>query len=486
MNSAQIDDNVPPVVASGMPTNNLSSELEHVTQEMYKKNAELFHTNKTLSLLQKIEAIILSSVTDLWQVAQQVADVIASEAEFKRVSIFIINEQDGLVRLAASSSEAVARAEFLVKKQFPSLRIPFQSETNLLVKVVKTGHFQYTNNYFDILTPEFAPQEAAIIQQTLNTKSIYAYPLALRGEIIGVLSISLGETPSDISDYERDLMERLAGIIGIAIDNSLLYKDIQEANEKLKQLDKLKDEFVSLASHELRTPMTVIKSYIWMLLEGKTGELSEKQKSYLQRTYTSTDRLINMVNDMLNISRIESGRLTVEPKPLSMPTLIQEVVGEMQTRAGEQQLSLLFAPSQGEIPNVFADPDKIKQVLINLIGNSLKFTPKGGSIILICEQKDGYVVTHVKDTGKGIKAEDMDKLFRKFNMLGSNYLTKQSGQGTGLGLYLSKSLVELHKGRIWVSSEGEGKGTTFSFSIPVMSSEHQTTTPVPTAAQGTI
>ncbi len=468
MNSAQKDDNVPPAVNSVVSNNNLSSELEHVTQEMYKKNAELFHTNKTLSLLQKIEAIILSSVTDLWQVAQQVADVIASEAEFKRVSIFIINEQDGLVRLAASSGEAVARAEFLVKKQFPSLRIPLHNETNLLVRVAKTARLQYTNNYFDILTPEFTPQEAAIIQQTLNTKSIYAHPLVIRGEVIGVLSISLGETTPDISDYERDLMERLAGIIGIAIDNSLLYKDIQEANEKLKQLDKLKDEFVSLASHELRTPMTVIKSYIWMLLEGKVGDLSEKQKSYLERTYTSTDRLINMVNDMLNISRIESGRLTIEPKALSMSSLIQEVVGEMQTRASEQQLALVFASPQGEMPDVFADPDKIKQVLINLIGNSLKFTPQGGNITLICEQKDGYIVTHVKDTGKGIKSEDMDKLFKKFNMLGGNYLTKQAGQGTGLGLYLSKSLIELHKGRIWVSSAGEGKGTTFSFSLPIM------------------
>lgn len=468
MDSAQRDDSVPSVVSSTPSTNNLSSELAHVTQEMYKKNAELFHTNKTLSLLQKIEAIILSSVTDLWQVAQQVVDVIASEAEFKRVSVFIINGQEGLARIAASSGESVARAEFLIKKQFPSLMISLQNEANILVKAAKTAHFQYTNGYLDILVPDFTPQEAVTIQQTLNAKSIYVFPLIIREEVIGVLSISLGEISTDVSEYELDLMERLAGIIGIAIDNSLLYRSIQEANEKLKQLDKLKDEFVSLASHELRTPMTVIKSYIWMLLEGKVGELSEKQKSYLERTYASTDRLINMVNDMLNISRIESGRLTIEPKALSMSSLIQEVVGEMQARAGEQQLSLVFASPQGEIPDVFADPDKIKQVLINLIGNSLKFTPQGGSITLICEQKDGYVTTHVKDTGKGIKSEDMDKLFRKFNMLGSNYLTKQTGQGTGLGLYLSKSLVELHKGRIWVTSEGEGKGTTFSFSLPIM------------------
>ncbi len=468
MDSAQTDDKNKSIADKNPPTVSLSSELEHVTQEMYKKNAELFHTNKTLALLQKIEAIIISSVTDLKQVAQQVVDIIASEAEFKRVSIFIVNKPEGLVRLAASDGEAVARAEFLVKKHFPSGKISAGEKANMLIKVVEVPRLHVSTSYLDILTPDFTPQEAALIQQTLNVKSIFAFPLIVREEVIGVLSISLGQDASALSDYEQDLMSRLAGIIGIAIDNSLLYERIQEANEKLKQLDKLKDEFVSLASHELRTPMTVIKSYIWLLLEGKAGEMSEKQKTYLDRTYTSTNRLIGMVNDMLNISRIESGRLTIEAKPMDMAALITEVVGEMQPKALEQKIQLQFAQAQVALPNVFADRDKIKQVLINLIGNSLKFTPQNGGIALSCEQKDGFIITHVKDTGQGIKAEDMEKLFRKFNMLGSNYLTKQTGQGTGLGLYLSKALVELQKGRIWVESEGEGKGSTFSFSLPVV------------------
>lgn len=188
-----------------------------------------------------------------------------------------------------------------------------------------------------------------------------------------------------------------------------------------------------------------------------------------------------MVNDMLNISRIESGRFTIEPKPMDMTTLINEVIGEMSPKAQEQGLQLLFSQPATQIPKVFADQDRIKQVLINLIGNSLKFTPQGGSITLACDQKDGFVITHVKDTGRGIKAEDMDKLFKKFNMLGGNYLTKQVGQGTGLGLYLSKSLVEMHKGRIGVTSEGEGKGSTFSFSLPIVQNTSTAADPSPAA-----
>lgn len=291
----------------------LSDELRHVTEEMYKKNAELAHTNRTLAILQKINTIILSAVTNLHQASAQIVDVVVEEAEFKRVNIYIVKKEEGLIKLAESNGEEIKRAEHLVKRQFPSQKIPFETTDNIFIRAFKARTLQITNNYYDLLTPNFTPEEASIIQQTLNVKSVLVYPLIVRDEIIGLISISLVEDTAKVSEYEQDLINRLVDIIGIAIDNSLLYQSIQEANDKLKQLDKLKDEFVSLASHELRTPMTVIKSYVWMLLNGKTGVISEKQKEYLQRTYSSTERLINLVNDMLNISRIESGRLTIEP-----------------------------------------------------------------------------------------------------------------------------------------------------------------------------
>ena len=144
-------------------------------------------------------------------------------------------------------------------------------------------------------------------------------------------------------------------------------------------MDKLKDDFVSLASHELRTPMTAIKSYLWMALAGKGGEISGKLKFYLQRAYDATDRLIKLVNDMLNISRIESGRITISIQRVSLVKLVQDVVFEVMPRAQELGVKLSVTASLG-VPDVIADSDKIKEVLINLIGNSLKFTPANGTI----------------------------------------------------------------------------------------------------------
>jgi len=272
-------------------------------------------------------------------------------------------------------------------------------------------------------------------------------------------------TEESLSQFQKDLITRLVEVVGISIDNALLYQKIQEANQRLEQLDKLKDEFVSLASHELRTPMTAIKSYIWLVLQQGATTLTDKQKEYLQNTYVSTERLIKLVNDMLNVSRIEGGRLIINPKPLHIEQLAQETLTEVLPTAKERGLTVTIAQTTQPLPEVMADTDKIKEVLMNLVGNSLKFTPSGGMITISFSENNDMVEVHVADTGTGIKAEDMPKLFQKFGMIEGNYLKTTAGQGTGLGLYISKSIVELHGGRLTVYSEGQNKGTIFSFSL---------------------
>ncbi len=443
----------------------IANDLAHVTQEMYKKNFELMERNKALSLLRKIHEIILSSVTDVNQIAQAVADTIAYEAGFKTVAIFLLDkEKNELQRLAVSQTEAIAKIELELSRPFFQPNIPLLEEINLVVKTVKEKKIAVTHDIFDVLVPHASKDEAVKIQAQTGIQSTLLYPLIVRDNVIGVMVICLGESEMLLFQYQQDLIERLASVIGIAIDNALLYKEIQQANEALKQIDKLKDEFVSLASHELRTPMTAIKSYLWMALSGKGGELSEKLKFYLNRAYTSTDRLIKLVNDMLNVSRIESGRIMLAIKPINLNELITDTITEVLPRAQELGIAIIFNPMQN-LPYVQADPDKIKEILINLIGNSLKFTPKGGKITTSVSISNDTVIVKVTDTGKGISGENMAKLFHKFGTLDSNYLVKQSAQGTGLGLYISKSLIELHGGKIWVESEGEGRGSTFFFTL---------------------
>lgn len=428
----------------------------------------------------RIEKAVLETV-DFEKATGEVVNVILTELGFINHGYEVIvltlldKEKQGLRRIAISNTQSAARFLQATPIHFENIVIPFTALENLSVRAINERKMFSSSEVADVLYPALSRDWVDSFQKTLGIKTSLTYPIIAKDKVLGSLIFSLSKEKEKISEEEWAILDSFVGAVGIALDNALLFKSLNDttqqlkvANEKLQQLDKLKDEFVSLASHELRTPMTVIKSYIWLLLEGKVGPLTDKQKTYVERTYTSTNRLINMVNDMLNISRIESGRFTIEPKPMDMTTLINEVISEMSPKAQEQGLQLLSSQPATPISQVMADQDRIKQVLINLIGNSLKFTSQGGSIIVTCEQKEGYVETHVKDTGKGIKAEDMEKLFKKFNMLGGNYLTKQEGQGTGLGLYLSKSIIEMHKGRIGVTSEGEGKGSTFTFTLPIV------------------
>lgn len=337
--------------------------------------------------------------------------------------------------------------------------------------------------------------------------------LKTKGEIEGVLVLGEKNSKQKYSYEDLKIIELLIPEMAIAIKNAESFEEIRkfnemlqkevdsatfdmkkinedmykknvdlkhvsdqlaEANSKLQQLDHLKDEFVSLASHELRTPMTAIKSYLWLFLESKDLPLNDKQKIYIERAYQATDRLINLVNDMLNVSRIESGRMNITLKPFSMVKLVNEVSEELKPTAIKQNVNLSIDIAEPDLPDVIGDQNKIREVITNLVGNSLKFTEEKGKISIKLYKENDVLVTQIKDTGKGIKAEDLPKLFHKFQTVGNNYLTKRNSQGTGLGLYLSKSIIGLHKGKIWAESDGEDKGSVFSFTLPITTNTEKT------------
>lgn len=242
-------------------------------------------------------------------------------------------------------------------------------------------------------------------------------------------------------------------------------KELKEANSQLQELDKLKDEFVSLASHELRTPMAAIKGSISTILEGYAGPISNDSREFLTAAYNENDRLIRLVNNLLNTSRIESGKLSFTLSHVQLSELIADVVKNLKLAVKEKHLYITYE-QVGELPLVIADEDKIKEVVINLISNALKFTSEGG-ITIKTEVKDGMVVTQVKDTGTGIHKEDFDLLFKKFSQVKRDQKYTKTYGGTGLGLYLSQKIIEGLGGSIWLDSE-VGKGTTFYFTLPIV------------------
>jgi two-component system phosphate regulon sensor histidine kinase PhoR len=302
------------------------------------------------------------------------------------------------------------------------------------------------------------------VQKKLGVNTFFLYPLIVRDTVIGTFVAGI-ESENDLGINEsKNLLDRLPNVISIAFDNTILYQTIKKTNERLKELDKLKDDFVSIASHELRTPMTAIKSYLWMAL-NKAKDIDPKMKGYLTIASVSTDRLIKLVANMLTISRIEGKRLQLVVKEFVLQDLIQHVSDELSIKAKEQKIHFEIVVPKKKIA-ITGDSDKLHEVIQNLVGNSLKFTPAGGSITISAKVAGKEVEVSVRDTGPGMSKEDQTKLFQKFGLMGSSYSKTSNASGTGLGLYITKQILAMHKGHIWVESE-LGQGSTFRFTLPL-------------------
>ncbi|MDP2234509.1 MAG: ATP-binding protein, partial [Actinomycetota bacterium] len=230
-----------------------------------------------------------------------------------------------------------------------------------------------------------------------------------------------------------------------------------------REIALMKNEFVSMVSHELRTPLTSIKGYVDLIVDGEAGEINDIQREFLQIVQENSDRLVTLINDLLDISRIESGRVHLKIEPLNIADVIAGVMETFRVVADQSDVVTAMRVARG-LPRVAADRDRVGQVLMNLVSNAIKYSPGGGSVTASAHRRGDMVVIEVADTGMGISAEDQKHLFEKFYRV-DNTLTREIG-GTGLGLSVCKSIVELLGGSIGARSE-TGKGSAFHFSLPV-------------------
>ena len=239
---------------------------------------------------------------------------------------------------------------------------------------------------------------------------------------------------------------------------------LETANAELKKLDQLKSDFLSFATHQLRSPLTITKGYISMILEGSFGRIEEKVSEKLKRVYESNEWLIKLVDDFLNLSRIEQGRMKYDFKRGNLDDIVGEVAGELDDAARKKGLELLWQKPVPPLPQTVFDASKIHEVIYNLIDNAIKYT-QSGKIEIKTEKVGSYLRISVRDTGIGLEADDAGDLFQKFNRAGQGY--KVNVQGHGIGLYVARQMVEAHGGKIWAESPGPYHGSAFYVELPI-------------------
>lgn len=440
-------------------------ELPNITEKLYEQNVELAIRNRTLSVLREMYDIINTSL-EVRQTAQKLVDEIVQQLNFQKSFIALINKEQGILKTVAVS-QSIGEAQKVVEKfghPFKNFNISLKNTENFCVDSVINKRQRLTNVLYDILISRVKEEDAKEIQDKLNIKTIILYPLFFGKKVLGVLVLGMDKHVGFLSRAEREVLKELIEVVSIAIERSQIYADLKDANHRLKTMDKLKDEFISVTSHELRTPMTAIKSYLWMLLNKKKDLLDDKAKEYLVKSYVSTERTINLVNDMLDVSRIESGRLEINKEPADLVILAKEVSEQLSFKASEKWIDLTVEDKQ--LPQVICDKDRTRQLFFNLIGNAVKFTPEKGKVSTEFELKGNKVEVRVKDNGPGISKQDKERLFKKFSRLENSFVSMAESGGTGLGLFISKQIIGLLDGDIWVESE-LGKGSTFCFTLPV-------------------
>lgn len=433
-------------------------------------------SKKTIVALWRLLKIILESL-DFNIVVQEIVDSVLLELGYLKlgyeiaVLCLIDDKSRVLQRISISHTEKAKQALDKTPVPFHEIAIPLNYKHNFLIKAIQDKK-PYASDYWpDILMPSFTKKDATQIQIDLGIKASLIYPVLARNTAIGVIIFSMSKSPSKVTTNERDLIQSFTDIVGLAVQNASLYSEVdranlklQKANKDLRRLDKLKDEFVFIATHDLKNPVTAMKGYLYMLEKGMYGQIPTKIQEAVEQIRTSNRQLVQLVDDLLQIARAESKTIKIKTQPIDILEIADELIENNKAIAQEKNLSLVHSRYETKV-KVMADPDKIKEVLNNLINNAIKFSEKGTISVSYSsdENRKNHFIVHVADQGLGIPKKDQKKIFSQF--FRSDDVAAKGIQGNGLGLFIVKKLVEKMGGTIWFESE-PGKGTTFSFSLP--------------------
>jgi len=444
-------------------TSDHEKQLKEINETVYKHSLELAVKNKTLALLGTLYEIATLALAGE-EMATRVTTTIQSEFDFEMVGMLAFNEQQtALHSLAVASSPRVAEIvdTEILKKHFGGPIAGFRK----IQESVSSRHMAYTEDFMEMCGTKDARDICARLVSEGQIRASLVYPLIVNEKVIGVLFMSLNRGYGEIVEYEREAMQSFVGVIAIALDKVLLYEELEATNAKLRDLDQQKNEFLSFASHQLRTPLTAIKWSAGAILDQTFGTVPKELVEPVRTIFEESSLMAVFINDYLNVSRIEQGRMEYRFVDTNLFEVLHTTISQMEPSVHEKGLTIALHADEKDLM-VWADASKLTQVISNLIDNAVKYTPTGGITISMRALPEGKVRVEMQDTGIGMDKETLGKMFEKFSR-GENAKVV-NGAGSGLGLFIVKTFVEAHKGTIRVASDGVGKGTLFTIEFPLV------------------
>jgi signal transduction histidine kinase len=429
----------------------LQESYANLEQKVDARTRDLTEALETQTATAQILRVISSSPTDLQPVFNAITESAVRLSGSAHGSALRV--EGGLVHhVGAYGQSAELLAE--IRRHHPR-RL---DEEGPALRAIRERHVVQVH---DLETEPDVPSWIREAGRRVGFRSGLWVPMLRGDEAIGALLVTRPE-PGPFLDKEVELLRTFAAQAVIAIENVRLFQELREKTEQLEIADRHKSEFLANMSHELRTPLNAIIGFSEVLLERMFGDLNDKQQEYLEDVLSSGRHLLSLINDILDLSKIEAGRMELDLGPFDLPLALDNALTLVKERAARHGIGVTLEVGPG-VGSLVGDERKIKQVLLNLLSNAVKFTPEGGRVVVRAERAEGTVEISVTDTGIGIAAEDQEAIFEEFRQVGTDYARKR--EGTGLGLALARRFVELHGGRIWVKS-AEGQGSTFTFTLP--------------------
>ncbi len=393
----------------------------------------------------------VSTVLNPEELLQSVVDLARERFGLYHAQIHLFNDTKDTLILAAGAGEIGRK---MVDAQHA---IPADSESSLVARAARERTAIISNDVNS--DPGYQPDP-----YLPETRSEMTIPMIVGDQVLGVFDVQ-SDVPGDFSDEDANIFTTLSAQVAVSLQNARLYVEQSTTLTKLRELDRLKNSFLANMSHELRTPLNSILGFADVMLEELDGPLTENMTTDLGLIQKNGQHLLHLINDVLDMAKIESGRMNLNPEQFFVHSLLDEVTSITSNLASEKNISLFTEKDSDATVQVFADRTRLRQVMINLVNNAIKFTDQG-NIRLWTARKDGMITIRVKDTGMGIPPDKLEDIFQEFTQVDTS-TTRKVG-GTGLGLPISRKLIEMHGGRLWAESTGiPGEGSTFFVELPV-------------------